>query len=114
MYFNSLSLQFTSTEFINQLILEDYNFTFGRPNHYLSIYVRIHLVNVSCRDHTKAGFSSPDCFHQGGELFTFAHLVNRSTNAIGGRNYIASTVIRNKTLSEVSRNDIIHEFQIDG
>lgn len=113
-YFNALSKAFKATEFINELVLEDYNHTFGLSEHYLPIYVGVHLVSVSCTNNAKPGFSSPDCFHQDGEPFTFAHLVNRSENAVGGKNYIAGTAIRNKTLPEVSDSDIIHEFQLDG
>lgn len=113
-YFNSLSRELKKTAFINKLVLEDYHHTFGFADYYLPIYVGVHLVSVSCTNNAKPGFSSPDCFHQDGEPFTFAHLVRRSENASGGRNYIAGTEVRNKKLSEVSKNDILYHFQLDG
>lgn len=112
-YFNSLSQNLKKTVFMNNLILEDYHHTFGFSDYYLPIYVGIHLVSVSCTDNSKPGFSSPDCFHQDGEPFTFAHLIRRSENASGGRNYIAETEARNKKLSEVSPNEIRHQFQLE-
>ena len=54
--------------------------------------------------------SSPDCFHQDGEPFTFAHLVQRNSNAGGGNNYIGKIKCRNKKLTEISKEDIIDSF----
>lgn len=105
-YFNALSPQLKSTEFMNQLVIEDFEKTFGLNDHYLPVYVGVHIVKVICKDNEKLGFSSPDCFHQDGEPFTFAHLISRSENALGGRNYIADIESRNKTLSQVNNNNI--------
>ena len=113
-YFSSLSKDFKKTAYLKNLILEDYHQTFGFSDYYLPIYVGVHLVTISCDDNAKPGFSSPDCFHQDGEPFTFAHLVGRSSNALGGRNYIAKTELRNKKLSEISDGDIIYYFQLEG
>lgn len=113
-YFNSLSQELKSTEFINKLVMEDYNHTFGLSDHYLPVYVGVHLIKISCTDNNKPGFSSPDCFHQDGEPFTFAHLVNRSENAVGGINYIAGVSLRNNKLQNVSDDDIFYAFQLNG
>jgi len=47
-------------------------------------------------------------------FFTFAHLVHRSKNALGGINYIGNTHVRNKELNEVHRNDILSTFKLSG
>lgn len=95
---------------LKSLILEDFCLTFGLSEHYLPIYVGVHLVTVSCANNDLPGFSSPDCFHQDGETFTFAHLVQRNSNAGGVNNYIGKIKCRNKKLTEISKEDIIDSF----
>ena len=68
------------------------------------------MVTVSCANNDLPGFSSPDCFHQDGEPFTFAHLVQRNSNAGGRNNYIGKIKCRNKKLTEISKEDIIDSF----
>lgn len=69
-------------------------------------------MKIICSDNSKPGFSSPDCFHQDGEPFTFAHLVKRSPNVLGGDNYIANVASRNKKLEEINSSDIISKFKL--
>lgn len=69
-------------------------------------------MKVCCIDNSFPGFSSPDCFHQDGEPFTFAHLVYRNSNTVGGKNYIASTEMRNRNLGDVKENEIIYDFTL--
>lgn len=59
-----------------------------------------------------AGHDSPDCFHQDGEPFTFAHSVRRASNACGGTNYIGSVDVRNRALNDVLDGEIIASFEL--
>lgn len=112
-YFNALSSALKNSDFLKDLIIDDFKQTFGFENDYLPVYVGVHLVKVRCDNNELPGFSSPDCFHQDGEPFTFAHLVSRSPNAIGGNNYIASVSARNKKLYEVNEDEITHRFTLN-
>ncbi|NUF35669.1 2OG-Fe dioxygenase family protein, partial [Acinetobacter oleivorans] len=88
-YFNALSEDVKKTKYLNKLVIDDYKLTFGLNDHYLPIYIGVHFVKLTSNSSDILGISSPDCFHQDGEPFTFAHLIYRSGNIIGGENYIA-------------------------
>lgn len=73
----------------------------------------MHFVKIQSHDLSDLGISSPNCFHQDGEPFTFAHLVHRSEHAVGGVNYIGRPSIRNQPLEKVSAQDIMAEFTLN-
>ncbi|WP_137297604.1 2OG-Fe dioxygenase family protein [Psychromonas sp. SP041] len=58
------------------------------------------------------GISSPDCFHQDGEPFTFGHLFSRTENSQGGVNYIGKINSRNKSLNEVVADEVLSTFTL--
>jgi hypothetical protein len=97
---------------LNSIIIEDYNLTFGLNDYYLPIYVGIHFVKLTSTCDQSLGISSPDCFHQDGEPFTFAHLLYRSNNIVGGENYIAHPNERNKRLDDVNNENIYSQFTL--
>lgn len=111
-YFNALSEEVKKTNYLNQLVIDDYKLTFGLNDHYLPIYIGVHFVKLTSNSSDILGISSPDCFHQDGEPFTFAHLINRSNNIIGGVNYIAHPSERNKSLKEVNVENIYSHFTL--
>ncbi|MCG3470916.1 2OG-Fe dioxygenase family protein [Xenorhabdus bovienii] len=111
-YFNSISSELKNTKLLQDILIDYFNKTFSLKEHNLPIYAGVHIVKVICSDNNKPGFSSPDCFHQDGEPFTFAHLVKRSPNVLGGDNYIANVASRNKKLEEVNSSDIISKFKL--
>ncbi|EOQ63589.1 hypothetical protein F935_01218 [Acinetobacter calcoaceticus ANC 3811] len=111
-YFNALSEEVKKTKYLNQLVIDDYKLTFGLNDHYLPIYIGVHFVKLTSNSSDILGISSPDCFHQDGEPFTFAHLINRSNNIIGGVNYIAHPSERNKSLKEVNVENIYSHFTL--
>ncbi|CAQ82333.1 MULTISPECIES: 2OG-Fe dioxygenase family protein [Photorhabdus] len=112
-YFSALSDEVKNNALLESIILDDFKSTFGLNDHYLPIYVGIHFVKVKCTDNKLPGFSSPDCFHQDGEPFTFAHLINRSENIDGGINYIGKVSARNKKIEDVSDDEIISQFTLE-
>ncbi|MCH7335199.1 2OG-Fe dioxygenase family protein [Acinetobacter sp. NIPH 2699] len=111
-YFNALSDNVKQTKYLNQLIVEDYDLTFGLNEYYLPIYVGVHFVKLTSSSSQHLGISSPNCFHQDGEPFTFAHLFYRSNNIIGGENFIAHPSERNKRLSDVNVGNIYSQFTL--
>lgn len=111
-YFNALSDDVKSSKYLNSIIIEDYNLTFGLDDYYLPIYVGIHFVKLTSTCDQSLGISSPDCFHQDGEPFTFAHLLYRSNNIIGGENYIAHPKERNKRLEDVNSENVYSQFTL--
>lgn len=111
-YFNALSEDVKKTKYLNQLVIDDYKLTFGLNDHYLPIYIGVHFVKLTSNSNGILGISSPDCFHQDGEPFTFAHLIYRSNNIVGGENYIAHPSERNKSLKEVNVENIYSHFTL--
>lgn len=111
-YFNALSEDVKKTKYLNQLVIDDYKLTFGLNDHYLPIYIGVHFVKLTSNSNCILGISSPDCFHQDGEPFTFAHLIYRSNNIVGGENYIAHPSERNKSLKEVNVENIYSHFTL--
>jgi hypothetical protein len=114
-YFHSLSSEIKRNALLNNLILEDFAHTFWDEDRQpLPIYFGVHFVKLQANGNGELGISSPNCFHQDGEPFTFAHLVYRSSNAQGGVNYIGKVHARNKTLPEVSDEEILKTFTLSG
>lgn len=109
-YFNALSSDVKNTAYLNRLIMDDYDLTFGFESYHLPIYVGVHFVKLISNNINELGVSSPNCFHQDGEPFTFAHLIYRSENVEGGVNYIACSSQRNIELENVDYNKVHHEF----
>jgi hypothetical protein len=110
-YFNALSETCRSGRIIEKLVLDDFSHTFWeQAGHEFPIYFGVHFVKIQSYDTGDLGISSPNCFHQDGEPFTFAHLVHRSDYVVGGVNYIGRPSIRNQPLELVSPQDIVAEF----
>lgn len=111
-YFNALSDNVKKSKYLNSIIIEDYNLTFGLDEYYLPIYVGIHFVKLVSTSDQHLGISSPNCFHQDGEPFTFAHLFYRSNNIVGGENYIAHPSERNKRIEDINIENVYSQFTL--
>lgn len=112
-YFNSLSDRIKRNELLNKLIRDDFSNTFWERNGQdFPIYFGVHFVKIESHAMDDIGLSSPNCFHQDGEPFTFAHLVHRSPTTKGGINYIGKPSARNRTLEEIETDDIVTEFTL--
>src|SRR5690625_7799112 len=68
------------------------------------------VCSSDLNDEDKA-VSSPDCLHQDGEPFTFAHLIERK-NVKGGTNVIGIPEVRGKQPDEVDEKDLHEVFEI--
>ncbi|AWK14490.1 2OG-Fe dioxygenase family protein [Candidatus Fukatsuia symbiotica] len=111
-YFHSLSKNIKNNHFLKKIIINNFNDTFNLKTHYLPIYIGVHFIKIECSDNTKPGISSPNCFHQDGEPFTFAHLISRKENTAGGINFIGKVSAKNKRLEEVDKQEILNEFTL--
>ena len=95
------------------LIREDYSNTFwASSGQALPLYFGVHFIKLTSCGPDDWGVSSPNCFHQDGETFTFAHLIHRSHNMGGGINYIAAPELRDTALEDVRPDQIISEFTL--
>ncbi|HCE5826552.1 TPA: 2OG-Fe dioxygenase family protein [Pseudomonas aeruginosa] len=112
-YFHALSAEVKATDLLKSLVMRDFKDTFWPEKGLQSpIYFGVHFVRIISSSISDRGISSPDCFHQDGEPFTFAHLVRRSKSTDGGVNYIGSTGVRNMALDEVPESEILAEFEL--
>ena len=113
-YFRALSGDIKSNEVLNQLVIDDFKRTFWpTPNQNLPIYFGVHFVKLQACENGDLGISSPNCFHQDGEPFTFAHMFSRTKNAQGGVNYIGEVSSRNQPLNKINENEIIDTFTLN-
>ncbi|WP_133650335.1 2OG-Fe dioxygenase family protein [Paraburkholderia flava] len=114
-YFNALSDVCKASRILQRLILDDFSHTFWQHvGQEFPIYFGVHFVKIQAHDSQELGISSPNCFHQDGEPFTFAHLVHRSGSTGGGVNYIGKPSIRDLSLYEVQADDIVAQFTLNG
>ncbi|HGE6810420.1 TPA: 2OG-Fe dioxygenase family protein [Pseudomonas aeruginosa] len=112
-YFHALSAEVKGTDLLKSLVMSDFKETFWPENGLQSpIYFGVHFVKIKSASISDRGISSPDCFHQDGEPFTFAHLVRRSHSTGGGVNYIGSTSVRNMLLDGVPESEILARFEL--
>lgn len=71
----------------------------------MPIHVGVHFVKLLVENDDDKAVSSPDCLHQDGEPFTFAHLIKRE-NVKGGTNAIGIPDIKGNRPEEVDQADI--------
>ncbi|MEQ5842265.1 hypothetical protein BWP39_24455 [Paraburkholderia acidicola] len=110
-YFNALSDLCKASRILQQLVLDDFSHTFWQHSgQEFPIYFGVHFVKIEAHGRDDLGISSPNCFHQDGEPFTFAHLVHRSSSTDGGVNYIGRPSVRNLPLEEVQHSDLVAQF----
>ncbi|MGH8037955.1 MAG: 2OG-Fe dioxygenase family protein [Pseudomonas sp.] len=112
--FPSLSEDVRSSPMLLELVREDFSLTFWASHEQrLPIYVGVHFIKLTSRGAHDPGVSSPDCFHQDGEPFTFAHLIHRSEGLAGGINYIGQPSLRNVPMEQANCSEIIATFTLD-
>lgn len=112
-YFHALGEGVKSTDFLCDLVRHDFSHTFWSETDRRSpIYFGVHFVKIRSGAASDLGISSPDCFHQDGEPFTFAHLVRRTQSTAGGVNYIGTVEARGLPLEKVEEKQIIASFEL--
>ena len=108
----AISEEAKSNLLLRRLIWIDFDRTFwpkALRAHPLQVGLSFIKLQVDA-DHRRA-LSTPDSFHQDGETFTFAHLVQR-TGIVGGVNAIASPSARGKTPAEIADEERFEEFEL--
>lgn len=112
-YFRALGGDRKSKEVLNKLVIDNFKYTFWPVSDNKSpIYFGVHFVKLQACKNGDLGISSPDCFHQDAEPFTFGHLFSRAESYQGGGNYIGKISSRNKYLSQVIADEIISAFAL--
>nr|WP_308217849.1 MULTISPECIES: 2OG-Fe dioxygenase family protein [Staphylococcus] len=101
-----------SNKLLNEIIKANYKETFwSEEDKFSPIHVGVQFVKLYVEKDGDKAISSPDCLHQDGEPFTFAHLIER-TNITGGTNAIAIPEVAGNKPEEVNNNDLIEVFEI--
>ncbi|MBZ5477346.1 2OG-Fe dioxygenase family protein [Staphylococcus aureus] len=110
--FRPIDQHIQNNKLLNKIISSNFKKTFwNEEDKILPIHVGVHFVKLFVNDAFKKATSSPDCLHQDGEPFTFAHLIERK-NVKGGTNVIASPQVVGKKPHEINNEDIIQIFEL--
>jgi hypothetical protein len=108
--FPALSEKVKSNALLKDIILYDFKQTFWHEKDLIMpIHVGVHFVKLQVDSPDQVGVSSPNCLHQDGETFTFAHLIHRQ-NAIGGVNVIAPPDCAGKMPEDVLPESLYETF----
>lgn len=111
--FYSIDQRILDNKLLQTIILQDYKETFwSEEDKILPIHVGVHFVKLNVKEKSYKAVSSPNCLHQDGEPFTFAHLIERK-NVKGGVNVIAQPHNAGYTPEQISEEEIIEEFEIN-
>ncbi len=107
--FHSIDSDIRDNKLLKKIIMANYHETFWQEeDKIMPIHVGVHFVKLMVDNDEDKAVSSPDCLHQDGEPFTFAHLIERR-NVKGGMNAIGIPEVRGKQPEEVDKKDL-HEF----
>lgn len=111
--FHSIEENIRSNKLLNEIVKANYNETFwNEEDKILPIHVGIHFVKLYVENEGDKAVSSPDCLHQDGEPFTFAHLIERK-NVKGGTNAIAVPEAAGNKPKDTDESNIIEVFEIE-
>ncbi|UXR78335.1 MULTISPECIES: 2OG-Fe dioxygenase family protein [unclassified Staphylococcus] len=110
--FHAIDKKIRNNKLLNKIILHDYKETFwNEVDKILPIHVGVHFVKLYVKTADDEAISSPNSFHQDGEPFTFAHLIERK-NILGGINAIAVPSAIGNTLENIDQNDLKEVFEL--
>ncbi|MFD2829082.1 2OG-Fe dioxygenase family protein [Corticicoccus populi] len=111
--FHSIEENIRNNKLLNKIIKANYDETFwSTEDKIMPIHVGVHFVKLFVQNDDDKAVSSPDCLHQDGEPFTFAHLIERD-NVNGGTNAIGVPGAAGKVPEEVDDEDLLEVFEID-
>lgn len=110
--FHSIRPEILNNNLLLKIIKANYKETFWKEeDKILPIHVGVHFVKLHVKSNDEKAVSSPDCLHQDGEPFTFAHLIERK-NIIGGINTIGLPKAAGNLPNEVNQDDLIETFEL--
>ncbi|HLR20317.1 MAG TPA: 2OG-Fe dioxygenase family protein [Staphylococcus sp.] len=111
--FHSIEENIRNNKLLKDIIIANYNETFwNEEDKILPIHVGVHFVKLYVENDNDKAVSSPNCLHQDGEPFTFAHLIERK-NIVGGTNAIGVPEVAGNNPEDVEKNKIIEVFEMD-
>lgn len=110
--FACIDKEIQANKLLEKIILFDYHETFWKEeDRIMPIHVGVHFVKLYVENADEQAVSSPNCFHQDGEPFTFAHLVKRQ-NVKGGTNAIGLPSAAGKNFDTVAEEEVTEVFEI--
>ncbi|MCY9786126.1 2OG-Fe dioxygenase family protein [Nocardiopsis sp. EMB25] len=110
--FPALRESATDNPLLRDLILFDFGQTEWSPVDLMApIHVGVHMINLVVDEAGQEAVASPNCLHQDGEPYTFAHLMYRD-NVVGGGNTIAPPRCAGMTPGEISEDLVMAEFEL--
>lgn len=110
--FPALGSDVENNQLLQEMILFDFSLTEWPPE--LSsapFYVGVHFIKLVAVRPGDTAMTSPNCLHQDGEPFHFAHLIYRE-NAVGGGNVIADVACAGAQPPDVLEEQIIEQFEL--
>jgi hypothetical protein len=111
--FPALSADTEQNPLLQEMVLFDFSLTRWPPElESAPFYVGVHLVKLLAALPGQTAMTSPNCLHQDGEPFHFAHLMFRE-NAVGGGNVVAAVSCAGEQPDEIAPDKIITRFQLD-
>ena len=110
--FPALPVEVLRNPLLEAIVLFDFAQTDWPPAYAMSpFYVGVHFIKLRARRAGERGMTSPNCLHQDGEPFHFAHLVERS-NAVGGENVIGELGCLGMLPDEAPEKELIDRFTL--
>lgn len=110
--FPALSERVKANKLLERIIQFDFRQTFwDERDLLLPVHAGVHFVKLQVKSTGDVAVSSPNCLHQDGEPFTFAHLVKRD-NVVGGINVIAEPECAGKMPDEVAPENVRDTFTL--
>jgi len=97
----SISRETLANPLLRLIIENDFHRTSWSYQNLSLLKVGVHLVRLMVTKEFPVAVASPNCLHQDGEPYTFAHLVNRK-GITGGANTIADPTAAGLTSDEIS------------
>jgi hypothetical protein len=97
---------------LDRIVATDYAHTWWTDDvAHLPLVVGVHFIKLSVQRADDKAAISPNCLHQDGEPFHFAHLIYRR-NVIDGRNVIATPECAGKQPGDIPASSIIDTFTL--
>jgi hypothetical protein len=108
----ALSDDIKHSPFLHRLIWMDFDLTFWpAPYRAIPLLLGVSFIKMGVDAEHRRAFSTPDSFHQDGEVFTFAHLIKRE-HVTGGVNAIAKPACAGKHLTEIGSDELLATFEL--
>jgi hypothetical protein len=97
---------------LHRLIWMDFDLTFWpAPYRAVPLLLGVSFIKMGVDAEHRRAFSTPDSFHQDGEVFTFAHLIKRE-HVTGGLNAVAKPACAGRRLTDIGDDELLATFEL--